>query len=161
MNQISKITLSAVCATFLLSNANANNTPANEIANNVVRLDKAKEENPTIDGTGIVVGILDGPYNLDNPILSGKAINTINNRIDPDKFAGASNSNIHGTQVASIIVGNTNSDLTGVASGAKFFGLAYLNPGFVYNTNKNNFTNDIQTMIKSGAKVFNLSLIHI
>ncbi|RAX51621.1 S8 family peptidase, partial [Helicobacter sp. 10-6591] len=141
----------------LISNANANNTPANEIANKVVRLDKAKEKNPTIDGTGIVVGILDGPYNLDNPILSGKAINTINNRIDPDKFVGAGNSNIHGTQVASIIVGNTNSDLTGVASGAKFFGLAYLNPGFVYNTNKNNFTNDIQTMIKSGAKVFNHS----
>ena len=41
MNQISKITLSAVCATFLLSNANANNTPANEIANNEMVLSTA------------------------------------------------------------------------------------------------------------------------
>ncbi|MCI6218027.1 MAG: S8 family serine peptidase, partial [Helicobacter sp.] len=177
MNQNSKITLSAVCATFLLSNANANNTPANEIANKVVRLDKAKEKNPTIDGTGIVVGIIDGPFNLKNPIIKDQAYtDPINNKIEPNYFSGLNNASDmrHGTNVTSIIVGDgknytqkeagsgsyieQNTSLKGVAYKSKFYGIAYNNPGATYNSN--NLESDIQKLADAGVKVINFSAVN-
>lgn len=64
MNKISKITFSLVCAMVLLSNANAS-IKANELIN----LDKARQENQNINGSGIVVGVVDSVFNTDNPNL--------------------------------------------------------------------------------------------
>lgn len=153
MNKISKITFSLVCATVLLSNANAS-TQANEVADKLINLDKARQENPNLNGSGIVVGVVDSVFNTNNPILKDKLIGSINNKIDSDRFAGNDKATmLHGTQVASLIVGNS-SDLMGVANGATFYGLAYLNPSPLYS---GDIKADIQKMIDSGVKVINHS----
>ncbi|CUU86179.1 serine protease [Campylobacter hyointestinalis] len=152
MNKISKITFSLVCATVLLSNANAS-TQANEVADKLINLDKARQENPNINGTGVVVGVVDSVFNTNNPILKDKLIGSINNNIDSERFGSHKSTMLHGTQVASLIVGNS-SDLIGVANGAKYYGLAYLNPSPLYS---GDIKADIQKMIDSGVKVINHS----
>ncbi|RAZ52200.1 S8 family peptidase, partial [Campylobacter hyointestinalis] len=152
MNKISKITFSLVCATVLLSNANAS-TQANEVADKLINLDKARQENPNLNGSGIVVGVVDSVFNTNNPILKDKLIGSINNNIDSERFGSHKSTMLHGTQVASLIVGNS-SDLMGVANGAKYYGLAYLNPSPLYS---GDIKADIQKMIQSGVKVINHS----
>ncbi|TWO19766.1 S8 family serine peptidase [Campylobacter hyointestinalis] len=152
MNKISKITFSLVCATVLLSNANAS-TQANEVADKLINLDKARQENPNLNGAGVVVGVVDSVFNTNNPILKDKLIGSINNNIDSERFGSHKSTMLHGTQVASLIVGNS-SDLMGVANGATFYGLAYLNPSPSYN---GNLKADVEKMIQSGVKVINHS----
>lgn len=154
MNKISKITFSLVCATVLLSNANAS-IQANEVADKLINLDKARQENPNINGSGIVVGVVDSVFNTYNPILKDKLIGSINNNIDPERFGSHKSTMLHGTQVASLIVGNGD-ELKGVANGAKYYGLAYLNPSPSYN---GNLKADVEKMIQSGVKVINHSYV--
>ncbi|MDY6135553.1 S8 family serine peptidase, partial [Campylobacter lanienae] len=155
MKKISKITLSLVCASVLLSATNSL-AQANEKAYNVINLTKAKQENPNINGTGVVVGVVDSVFNTQNPIIQNKLINSINNTIDPNRFSGSDKiTMLHGTQVSSLIVGNS-SDLMGVANGATFYGLAYLNPSPLYT---GDIKTDIQKMIDSGVKVINHSYV--
>ncbi|RAZ60633.1 S8 family peptidase, partial [Campylobacter hyointestinalis] len=154
MNKISKITFSLVCATVLLSNANAS-TQANEVADKLINLDKARQENPNLNGSGIVVGVVDSVFNTNNPILKDKLIGSINNNIDSERFGSHKSTMLHGTQVASLIVGNGD-ELKGVANGAKYYGLAYLNPSPSYN---GNLKADVEKMIQSGVKVINHSYV--
>lgn len=155
MKKISKITLSLVCASVLLSATNSL-AQANDKVYSVINLHNAKAENPNIDGTGVVVGVVDSVFNTKNPIIQNKLINSINNSIDPDRFAGGDKiTMLHGTQVSSLIVGNS-SDLMGVANGATFYGLAYLNPSPLYT---GDIKADIQKMIDSGVKVINHSYV--
>ncbi|ARQ99914.1 S8 family serine peptidase [Campylobacter porcelli] len=150
MNKISKITLSFACATVLLSSG----ALANDGAYKIINLDKAKEQNPTINGSGVIVGVVDSIFNTNNPIIKDKLVGAINNTIDPDRFGGTDKATmLHGTQVSSLIVGDS-SDLTGVASAAKFYGLAYLNPSPLYT---GNIKVDVEKMIQSGVKVINHS----
>ena len=131
MKKISKITLSLVCASVLLSATNSL-AQANNKVYSVINLHNAKAENPNIDGTGVVVGVVDSVFNTKNPIIQNKLIKSINNIIDPNRFVGEDLVvKTHGTQVSSLIVGNS-SDLMGVANGAKYYGLAYLNPSPLY-----------------------------
>lgn len=154
MNKISKITFSLVCATVLLSNANAS-IQANEVSDKLINLDKARQENPNINGSGIVIGVVDSVFNTDNPILKDKLIGSINNNIDSERFGSHKSTMLHGTQVASLIVGNGD-ELKGVANGAKYYGLAYLNPSPSYN---GNLKADVEKMIQSGVKVINHSYV--
>ncbi|MEE3704414.1 S8 family serine peptidase [Campylobacter sp. CX2-8023-23] len=150
MNKISKITLSFACATVLLSSG----ALANDGAYKIINLDKAKEQNPTINGSGVIVGVVDSVFNTNNPIIKDKLVGAINNTIDPDRFGGTDKATmLHGTQVSSLIVGDS-SDLTGVASAAKFYGLAYLNPSPLYT---GNIKADVEKMIQSGVKMINHS----
>ncbi|MDY6134393.1 S8 family serine peptidase [Campylobacter lanienae] len=153
MKAISKVTLSLVCASVLLSGTNSL-AQANEKAYNVINLTKAKQENPNINGAGVVVGVLDSVFNTNNPIIQNKLINSINNSIDPDRFSG-SNLGVmtHGTQVSSLIVGDS-AEFKGVANGATFYGLGLLNPSPSYT---GNIKADVQKMIDSGVKVINHS----
>lgn len=148
MNKISKITFSLVCATVLLSNANAS-IQANEVADKLINLDKERQENPNINGSGIVVGVVDSVFNTDNPILKDKLIGSINNNIDSERFGSDKSTMLHGTQVASLIVGNGN-ELKGVANGAKYYGLAYLNPSPLYT---GNFKADVEKMCEGVKKM--------
>ncbi|WP_180379229.1 S8 family serine peptidase, partial [Campylobacter lanienae] len=155
MKKISKITLSLVCASVLLSATNSL-AQANDKVYSVINLHNAKAENPNIDGSGVVVGVVDSVFNTKNPIIQNKLINSINNSIDPDRFSGSDKiTMLHGTQVSSLIVGNS-SDLMGVANGATFYGLAYLNPSPLYT---GDIKTDIQKMIDSGVKVINHSYV--
>lgn len=155
MKKISKITLSLVCASVLLSATNSL-AQANDKVYSVINLHNAKAENPNIDGTGVAVGVVDSVFNTKNPIIQNKLINSINNSIDPDRFAGGDKiTMLHGTQVSSLIVGNS-SDLMGVANGATFYGLAYLNPSPLYT---GDIKADIQKMIDSDVKVINHSYV--
>ncbi|WP_096023395.1 S8 family peptidase [Campylobacter lanienae] len=155
MKKISKITLSLVCASVLLSATNSL-AQANDKVYSVINLHNAKAENPTINGTGVVIGVVDSVFNTKNPIIQNKLINSINNSIDPDRFSGSDKiTMLHGTQVSSLIVGNS-SDLMGVANGATFYGLAYLNPSPLYT---GDIKTDIQKMIDSGVKVINHSYV--
>ncbi|MCI7364338.1 MAG: S8 family serine peptidase [Campylobacter lanienae] len=155
MKKISKITLSLVCASVLLSATNSL-AQANDKVYSVINLHNAKQENPNIDGTGVVIGVVDSVFNTKNPIIQNKLINSINNSIDPDRFSGSDKiTMLHGTQVSSLIVGNS-SDLMGVANGATFYGLAYLNPSPLYT---GDIKTDIQKMIDSGVKVINHSYV--
>ncbi|WP_096029260.1 S8 family peptidase [Campylobacter lanienae] len=155
MKKISKITLSLVCASVLLSATNSL-AQANDKVYSVINLHNAKAENPNIDGTGVVIGVVDSVFNANNPIIKDKLIGEINNSIDPDRFAGGDKiTMLHGTQVSSLIVGNS-SDLMGVANGATFYGLAYLNPSPLYT---GDIKADIQKMIDSDVKVINHSYV--
>ncbi|WP_261517572.1 S8 family peptidase [Campylobacter lanienae] len=155
MKKISKITLSLVCASVLLSATNSL-AQANDKVYSVINLHNAKQENPNINGAGVVIGVVDSVFNTKNPIIQNKLINSINNSIDPDRFSGSDKiTMLHGTQVSSLIVGNS-SDLMGVANGATFYGLAYLNPSPLYT---GDIKTDIQKMIDSGVKVINHSYV--
>ncbi|WP_279061242.1 S8 family peptidase [Campylobacter lanienae] len=155
MKKISKITLSLVCASVLLSATNSL-AQANDKVYSVINLHNAKAENPNINGAGVVIGVVDSVFNTKNPIIQNKLINSINNSIDPDRFSGSDKiTMLHGTQVSSLIVGNS-SDLMGVANGATFYGLAYLNPSPLYT---GDIKTDIQKMIDSGVKVINHSYV--
>ena len=153
MRTISKITLSLVCASVLLSATNSL-AQANNKVYSVINLHNAKAENPDIDGTGVVVGVVDSVFNTKNPIIQNKLIKSINNSIDPNRFSGSNLAvMVHGTQVSSLIVGDS-AEFKGVANGARFYGLALLNPSPSY---AGDIKADVQKMIDSGVKVINHS----
>ena len=153
MRTISKITLSLVCASVLLSATNSL-AQANDKVYSVINLHNAKAENPNIDGSGVVVGVVDSVFNTKNPIIQNKLIKSINNIIDPNRFVGEDLVvKTHGTKVSSLIVGDS-AKFKGVANGAKFYGLALLNPSPSY---AGNIKADVQKMIDSGVKVINHS----
>ena len=153
MRTISKITLSLVCASVLLSATNSL-AQANDKVYSVINLHNAKAENPDIDGTGVVVGVVDSVFNTNNPIIQDKLIDSINNSIDPSRFSGSNLAvMVHGTQVSSLIVGDS-AKFKGVANGARFYGLALLNPSPSY---AGDIKADVQKMIDSGVKVINHS----
>ena len=74
MKKISKITLSLVCASVLLSATNSL-AQANDKVYSVINLHNAKAENPNINGAGVVVGVVDSVFNTKNPIIQNKLIN--------------------------------------------------------------------------------------
>ena len=153
MKKISKITLSLVCASVLLSATNSL-AQANDKVYSVINLHNAKAENPNIDGAGVVVGVVDSVFNTKNPIIQNKLIKSINNIIDPNRFASEDLVvKTHGTKVSSLIVGDS-AEFKGVANGATFYGLAYLNPDSLYT---GDIKADVQKMIDSGVKVINHS----
>ena len=153
MKKISKITLSLVCASVLLSATNSL-AQANNKVYSVINLHNAKAENPNIDGAGVVVGVVDSVFNTKNPIIQNKLIKSINNIIDPNRFAGEDLVvKTHGAKVSSLIVGDS-AEFKGVANGATFYGLAYLNPDSLYT---GDIKADVQKMIDSGVKVINHS----
>ena len=143
----------------------------------VIRLDEAREKNTNATGKGVVVGIIDGPFNLKNPIIKDQAYtNPINNKIDSSYFSSLNNASDmrHGTNVTSIIVGDGENypqkemgtesftqkevSLKGVAYESKFYGIAYNNPGETYNSN--NLESDIQKLANAGVKVINFSAVN-
>lgn len=143
----------------------------------VIRLDEARENNTNATGEGVVVGIIDGPFNLKNPIIKDQAYsNPINNEIDSSYFSSLNNASDmrHGTNVTSIIVGDAKNypqkemgsesstekqvSLKGVAYESKFYGIAYNNPGSTYNSN--NLESDIQKLANAGVKVINFSAVN-
>ncbi|MDD7514774.1 MAG: S8 family serine peptidase, partial [Campylobacter lanienae] len=154
MRTISKATLSLVCASVLLSATNSL-AQANDKVYSVINLHNAKAENPNIDGTGVVVGVVDSVFNTNNPIIQDKLIDSINNIIIPEHFAGEDLAVLmmHGAMVSSLIVGDS-TEFKGVANGATFYGLALLNPSPSY---AGNIKADVQKMIDSGVKVINHS----
>ena len=143
----------------------------------VIRLDEAREKNTNATGKGVVVGIIDGPFNLKNPIIKDQAYSDpINNKIDSSYFSSLNNASDmrHGTNVTSIIVGDgknytqketgsssyieQNVSLKGVAYESKFYGIAYNNPGATYNSN--NLETDLQKLANAGVKVINFSAVN-
>ena len=142
----------------------------------VIRLDEAREKNTDATGKGVVVGVIDGPFNLKNPIIKDQAYtDPINNKIESSYFSGDKGNDMrHGTNVTSIIVGDgknytqkeTGSEsstekqvsLKGVAYESKFYGIAYNNPGATYNSN--NLESDIQKLADAGVKVINFSAVN-
>lgn len=111
---------------------------------NIINLQKAKAQNPTIDGSNIVVGVVDSLFNPEHPSLQGKAIE-IGGYKDFNKIYQDDESSIgvtqkdnatfrHGTHVAGILLGRhlgrtptfeNNGDPYGVAPNAKFYGAAF------------------------------------
>lgn len=111
---------------------------------NIINLQKAKAQNPTIDGSNVVVGVVDSLFNPEHPSLQGKAIE-IGGYKDFNKIYQDDESSIgvtqkdnatfrHGTHVAGILLGRhlgrtptfeNNGDPYGVAPNAKFYGAAF------------------------------------
>ncbi|CAM2756336.1 hypothetical protein B0183_07265 [Glaesserella parasuis] len=111
---------------------------------NIINLQKAKEQNPAIDGSNVVVGVVDSLFNPEHPSLQGKAIE-IGGYKDFNKIYQDDESSIgvtqkdnatfrHGTHVAGILLGRhlgrtptfeNNGDPYGVAPNAKFYGAAF------------------------------------
>ncbi|MDP0026079.1 S8 family serine peptidase [Glaesserella parasuis] len=111
---------------------------------NIINLQKAKVQNPTIDGSNVVVGVVDSLFNPEHPSLQGKAIE-IGGYKDFNKIYQDDESSIgvtqkdnatfrHGTHVAGILLGRhlgrtptfeNNGDPYGVAPNAKFYGAAF------------------------------------
>lgn len=111
---------------------------------NIINLQKAKAQNPTIDGSNVVVGVVDSLFNPEHPSLQGKAIE-IGGYKDFNKIYQDDESSIgvtqkdnatfrHGTHIAGILLGRhlgrtptfeNNGDPYGVAPNAKFYGAAF------------------------------------
>ncbi|EQA12533.1 autotransporter beta-domain protein [Glaesserella parasuis SW140] len=111
---------------------------------NIINLQKAKEQNPAIDGSNVVVGVVDSLFNPEHPSLQGKAIEIGGYKNfddiyknDADSIGSAQKDNAtfrHGTHVAGILLGkhlgrqatfDGDGDPYGVAPNAKFYGAAF------------------------------------
>ncbi|MDO9744792.1 S8 family peptidase [Glaesserella parasuis] len=111
---------------------------------NIINLQKAKAQNPTIDGSNVVVGVVDSLFNPEHPSLQGKAIEIGGYKNfddiyknDASSIGSAQKDNAtfrHGTHVAGILLGRhlgrtptfeNNGDPYGVAPNAKFYGAAF------------------------------------
>ncbi|MCT8561239.1 S8 family serine peptidase [Glaesserella parasuis] len=111
---------------------------------NIINLQKAKEQNPAIDGSNVVVGVVDSLFNPEHPSLQGKAIEIGGYKNfddiyknDAGSIGSAQKDNAtfrHGTHVAGILLGRhlgrtptfeNNGDPYGVAPNAKFYGAAF------------------------------------
>lgn len=111
---------------------------------NIINLQKAKEQNPAIDGSNVVVGVVDSLFNPEHPSLQGKAIEIGGYKNfddiyknDAGSIGSAQKDNAtfrHGTHVAGILLGKNlgrtfsiegDGDPYGVAPNAKFYGAAF------------------------------------
>ncbi|MDO9952812.1 S8 family serine peptidase [Glaesserella parasuis] len=111
---------------------------------NIINLQKAKAQNPTIDGSNVVVGVVDSLFNPEHPSLQGKAIEIGGYKNfddiyknDAGSIGSAQKDNAtfrHGTHVAGILLGkhlgrqatfDGDGDPYGVAPNAKFYGAAF------------------------------------
>ncbi|MCT8552587.1 S8 family serine peptidase [Glaesserella parasuis] len=111
---------------------------------NIINLQKAKEQNPAIDGSNVVVGVVDSLFNPEHPSLQGKAIEIGGYKNfddiyknDAGSIGSAQKDNAtfrHGTHVAGILLGkhlgrqatfDGDGDPYGVAPNAKFYGAAF------------------------------------
>ncbi|EQA02033.1 outer membrane autotransporter barrel domain protein [Glaesserella parasuis SW114] len=111
---------------------------------NIINLQKAKAQNPTIDGSNVVVGVVDSLFNPEHPSLKDKVIEIGGYKNfddiyknDASSIGSAQKDNAtfrHGTHVAGILLGRhlgrtptfeNNGDPYGVAPNAKFYGAAF------------------------------------
>ena len=101
----------------------------------IINLDKAYAENPTIDGSGINLGIIDSVFNDSHRSLQGKDNVLINN--DFDMGRNDRDGMRHGTHVAGIAIGKKlgEDDPHGIAYNGRYYGLGKNNPGYTYTGN--------------------------
>ena len=101
----------------------------------IINLDKAYAENPTIDGSGINLGIIDSVFNDSHRSLQGKDHELINNGFDKDRVD--KDGMRHGTHVAGIAIGKKlgEDDPHGIAYNGRYYGLGKNNPGYTYTGN--------------------------
>ena len=101
----------------------------------IINLDKAYTENPTIDGSGINLGIIDSVFNNSHKSLQGKDNELINN--DFDMGRNDRDGMRHGTHVAGIAIGKKlgENDPHGIAYNGRYYGLGKNNPGYTYTGN--------------------------
>lgn len=101
----------------------------------IINLDKAYVENPTIDGSGINLGIIDSVFNNSHKSLQDKDNELINN--DFDMGRNDRDGMRHGTHVAGIAIGKKlgENDPHGIAYNGRYYGLGKNNPGYTYTGN--------------------------
>ncbi|WP_407379366.1 S8 family serine peptidase [Helicobacter sp.] len=101
----------------------------------IINLDKAYTENPTIDGSGINLGIIDSVFNNSHKSLHDKDNELINN--DFDMGRNDRDGMRHGTHVAGIAIGKKfgEKDPHGIAYNGRYYGLGKNNPGYTYTGN--------------------------
>ncbi|WP_299326830.1 S8 family serine peptidase [uncultured Helicobacter sp.] len=101
----------------------------------IINLDEAYAENPTIDGSGINLGIIDSVFNDALRSLYGKDNILINNSFDENRTD--KNGTRHGTHVAGIAIGKKlgDNDPHGIAYNGRYYGLGKNNPGYTYTGN--------------------------
>ena len=101
----------------------------------IINLDKAYVENPTIDGSGINLGIIDSVFNNSHKSLQDKDKELINN--DFDMGRNDRDGMRHGTHVAGIAIGKKlgENDPHGIAYNGRYYGLGKNNPGYTYTGN--------------------------
>ncbi|MCZ6175038.1 S8 family peptidase [Campylobacter ureolyticus] len=89
----------------------------------LINLDNVRQNSPEIDGSGVIVGILDTAINTDHPSFEGKHLGT-EGVLFRNSWNGKSKGN-HGSHVAGIILGKKINDNEpyGVAHNAKFYNL--------------------------------------
>ena len=128
------LALSSLLCSAVYVNGNSYTTLQNSWK--LIKLKEAYGENPSINGEGIIVGVVDGQFNPEHPSLKGKVKGVFNNNYDfiNAQTAGLISSVQHGTHVAGIILGEKLADNQphGIAYKGSFYGVAFLNSSVPY-----------------------------
>ncbi|MDO5046633.1 S8 family serine peptidase [Campylobacter sp.] len=138
--RLSKVAISALILPVLSAWAGSDNYGYLQRSHEMINLPNAYNQNPTIRGNGITVGILDSYFYTDHPSLKGKDIGISNNFEHELGDKRRQEKLRHGSHVTGIILGkNTNRPNTphGVAYDAKYYGVGYTSEktytGSIYN----------------------------
>ncbi|MDK8323724.1 MAG: S8 family serine peptidase, partial [Campylobacter ureolyticus] len=110
---------------------------------NLINLDNVRQNNPEIDGNGVIVGVLDTAINTTHPSLIGKNLGTEGVLFKNSRNTTSGGMNLHGTHVAGIILGKKINDYEpyGVAHNAKFYNLGGIEESY-YPKDDTNIVND-------------------
>ncbi|MCR8685329.1 S8 family serine peptidase, partial [Campylobacter ureolyticus] len=120
----------------------------------LINLDNVRQNSPEMDGSGVIVGILDTAINTNHPSFEGKHLGT-EGVLFQNSWNGQRKGN-HGTHVAGIILGKKINDNEpyGVAHNAKFYNLGAIEEKHYNDIGGNNINNAFKD---KGIKVINHS----
>ncbi|QKF91444.1 S8 family serine peptidase [Campylobacter sp. CCUG 57310] len=111
----------------------------------LINLPSAYQNNPGITGEGVVVGIVDSFFKTNHPSIQNKDLGLFNvdqNSINEIADRAKKDSARHGTHIAGIILGKKlgNDEPYGIAQGAKYYGVGYVN---LFSNYTGNLYNDL------------------
>lgn len=142
-----KIFISSICAcAFLTQSFGEQSTYYRylEQAWKLINYRPEELERQGVTGDGVNIGVLDSTFNTEHPSLQGKDKEILGeNNYDKIKTYNDANRIRHGTHVTGIILGSKQgqNEPHGIAPGAKYYGVAFLDPSATFNNDNSEIYN--------------------